>query len=104
VSGFQMAQFGHQYSSMFLGMLQTKMAFTQPPEIFGFTLDTILTGYAHGRQTPPLLGVEWDAGVGPPIPETATGLGRDGVRTRPYPGVDPRGDGRARSPASWTIT
>jgi len=75
VSGFQMAQFGHQYSSMFLGMLQTKVAFTQPPEITTFTLDTILTGYRHGRGAPPLLGVEWETVWALPIPEIRTRLG-----------------------------
>ncbi len=75
VSGFQMAQFGHQYSSMFLGMLLTKMAFTQPPEITTFTLDTILTGYRHGRESPPLLGVEWESLWALPIPEIRDRLG-----------------------------
>ena len=75
VSGFQMAQFGHQYSSMFLGMLLTKVAFTQPPEVTGFTLDTILTGYRHGRETPPLLAVEWETLWALPIPEIRDRLG-----------------------------
>ena len=84
VSGFQMAQFGHQYSSMFLGMLQTKMAFTQPPEITTFTLDTILTGYVHGRETPPMLGVEWQSVWALPIPEIRGRLGISAYDS-PYP-------------------
>ncbi len=75
ISGFQMAQFGHHYSSMFLGMLQTKIAFTQPPEAMTFTLDTVLTGYRHGRRTPPLLGVEWEELWGLPVPEIRARLG-----------------------------
>ncbi len=75
ISGFQMAQFGHQYSSMFLGMLQTKVAFTQPPEITTFTLDTILSGYRHGRVSPPLIGVEWEGLWTLPVPELRTRLG-----------------------------
>ncbi len=74
VSGFQMAQFGHQYSSMFLGMVLAKVAFTQP-DAAAFTLDTILTGYRHGRETPPLLGVEWEALWDRPIPEIRQRLG-----------------------------
>ena len=74
ISGFQMAQFGHQYSSMFLGMLLAKVAFTQP-DAASFTLDTILTGYRHGRQTPPLLGVEWEAVWDRPIPVIRQELG-----------------------------
>ena len=75
VSGFQMAQFGHQYSAMFLGMLFTKIAFTQPPEAMGFTLDTVLTGYQHGRESPPLIGVEWETLWDQPIPEIRERLG-----------------------------
>ena len=74
VSGFQMAQFGHQYSSMFLGMVLAKVAFTSP-DAFTFTLDTILTGYRHGRQTPPLLGVEWEKIWERPVPEIRQSLG-----------------------------
>ena len=74
ISGFQMAQFGHQYSSMFLGMLLAKVAFTQP-DAASFTLDTVLTGYRHGRQTPPLLGVEWERVWDRPIPEIRDLLG-----------------------------
>ena len=74
ISGFQMAQFGHQYSSMFLGMVLAKVAFTQPDAV-AFTLDTILTGYRHGRQTPPLLGVEWETVWDRPIPMIRQDLG-----------------------------
>jgi ubiquinone biosynthesis protein Coq4 len=84
VSGFQMAQFGHQYSSMFLGMLLTKVAFTQAPEITGFTLDTILTGYRHGRDTPPLLGVEWETLWDLPVSEIRSRLGVTAYDS-PYP-------------------
>jgi ubiquinone biosynthesis protein Coq4 len=84
VSGFQMAQFGHQYSSMFLGMLMTKMAFTMPPEIFDFTLETILTGYVHGRETPPMLGIEWESVWALPIPEIRERLGINAYDS-PYP-------------------
>jgi ubiquinone biosynthesis protein Coq4 len=74
VSGFQMAQFGHQYSAMFLGMVLAKVAFTAP-DAFPFTLDTILTGYRHGRQTPALIGVKWETLWDRPIPEIRRSLG-----------------------------
>ena len=83
VSGFQMAQFGHQYSSMFLGMVLAKVAFTAP-DAFAFTLDTILTGYRHGRQTPPLLGVEWETLWDRPIPDIRQTLGVTAYES-PYP-------------------
>ena len=78
ISGFQMAQFGHQYSSMFLGMLLAKVAFTQP-EAVPFTVDTVLTGYRHGRETPPLLGIEWETLWDRPIPDV-----REAVGVTPY--------------------
>jgi len=84
VTGFQMAQFGHQYSAMFLGMLLTKMAFTQAPEVTGFTLDTILTGYRHGRETPALMGVEWETIWDQPIAQIRTELGVTAYDS-PYP-------------------
>ena len=83
LSGFQMAQFGHQYSSMFLGMVLAKVAFTAPDAV-AFTLDTILTGYRHGRQTPPLLGVEWETLWERPIPEIRQTLGVTSYES-PYP-------------------
>jgi ubiquinone biosynthesis protein Coq4 len=74
VSGFQMGQFGHQYSSMFLGMVLAKVALTQA-DALGFTLDTILTGYRHGRETPPLLGVAWESLWDRPVAEIRRVLG-----------------------------
>jgi ubiquinone biosynthesis protein Coq4 len=60
ISAFQLAQFGHHYSSMFLAMVLTRVAFERP-EGGPLMLQTILTAWAHGRRTPPLLGVNWEA-------------------------------------------
>jgi len=60
ISAFQLGQFGHHYSSMFLGMVLTRVAFERP-EGGPLMLDTILSAWAHGRRTPPLLGVDWPA-------------------------------------------
>ncbi len=75
ISGFQMAQFGHQYSSMFLGMVLTKVAFTEPFEGMGFLLDTVLSAYTHGRRTPPLLGVAWEEVWDRPVTEIRSAYG-----------------------------
>jgi ubiquinone biosynthesis protein Coq4 len=75
ISGFQMAQFGHQYSSMFLGMVLTKVAFSEPFEGMGFLLDTVLSAYTHGRQTPPLLGMDWEQIWDRPVAEIRTDYG-----------------------------
>jgi hypothetical protein len=84
ISGFQMAQFGHHYSSMFLGLVLTKVAFTQPFEGTGFLLDTILSAYRHGRETPPLLGVAWEEIWDRPIDEIRLALGVSPYES-PYP-------------------
>ena len=60
ISGFQMAQFGHHYSSMFLGMITSKIALSQP-EALPLFLDIILSAWTHGRQSPPLIGLDWES-------------------------------------------
>ena len=60
ISGFQMGQFGHHYSSMFLAMVLARVALERP-EGGGLMLDVILAGWMHGRESPPLLGVDWPA-------------------------------------------
>ena len=75
ISGFQMAQFGHQYSSMFLGMVLTKVAFSEPFEGMGFLLGTVLSAYTHGRRTPPLLGMAWEEVWDRPVREIRTDYG-----------------------------
>ena len=60
ISGFQLAQFGHHYSGMFLGMALTRVAFERP-EGGPILLETILTAWVHGRKSPPLLPVKWES-------------------------------------------
>lgn len=60
ISGFQMGQFGHQYSAMFLAMVLSRAAIERP-EAATLLLDTILSAWVHGRESPPLLGVAWEA-------------------------------------------
>ncbi len=84
ISGFQMAQFGHHYSSMFLGTVLTKAAFTQPFEATGFLLDTILSAYSHGRESPPMLEVQWESIWDRPVSEIRATLGVSAYDS-PYP-------------------
>ncbi len=60
ISGFQLGQFGHQYSAMFLAMVLSRTSFDRP-EAASLLLDTILSAWVHGRESPPLLGVVWEA-------------------------------------------
>ncbi|MBS0332445.1 MAG: hypothetical protein JSS35_06730, partial [Proteobacteria bacterium] len=74
ISGFQLGQFGHHYSSMFLAMVLTRLAFERP-EGGAILLPTILSGYVHGRHTPPLLPVRWEAVWAQPLAAVRAKLG-----------------------------
>ena len=83
ISAFQLAQFGHHYSAMFLGMVLARVAFEQP-QGGKLMLDTILTAWAHGRRTPPLLAVNWPAVWDLPVAEVRAKLRVDPY-VSPYP-------------------
>ncbi len=74
ISGFQLGQFGHHYSSMFLAMALTRVAFERP-EGGAIMLPTILSAWAHGRRTPPLLPVDWPTVWDKPLAEVRAQLG-----------------------------
>ena len=59
ISGFQVAQFGHGYSAMFLALMATRIA-AAPPEVYAMITDVILSGWVHGRRTPPMLLIPWE--------------------------------------------
>lgn len=60
ISAFQAAQFGHHYSAMFLAMVLTRVAFDRP-EGAGVLLDVVASAWTHGRESPPILGIRWEA-------------------------------------------
>lgn len=60
ISGFQMGQFGHSYSSMFLAVVTTTAALSPLPGSFNFMMDVVLSGWKHGRETPQMLGIAWE--------------------------------------------
>jgi ubiquinone biosynthesis protein Coq4 len=74
ISGFQLGQFGHAYSALFLATVLTRGAFerTQAAPVL---LDTILGGWTHGRESPPLLGVNWEALWDRPVEAIRADLG-----------------------------
>ncbi|MGF1455096.1 MAG: Coq4 family protein [Alphaproteobacteria bacterium] len=83
ISAFQMAQFGHAYSALFLGEVATIAALGEPMG-FGMLMDVVLSAWKHGRETPPMMDIEWEAIWNEPV---------DAVRARhgvtpyasPYP-------------------
>ena len=59
ISGFQLAQFGHNYSAMFLAMVTTRSHLSGGAG-FDLLMRTICEAWQHGRQTPPLMAVEFE--------------------------------------------
>ena len=59
ISAFQLAHFGHNYSSMFLAAVMTISTFKEPR---GFTLlmQIITEAWQHGRATPVMMDIEWE--------------------------------------------
>ena len=59
ISAFQLAQFGHNYSSMFLAAVMTISTFK---EARGFTIlmQIITEAWQHGRETPVMMNIEWE--------------------------------------------
>jgi ubiquinone biosynthesis protein Coq4 len=59
ISAFQLAQFGHNYSSMFLAAVMTISTFKEPR---GFTIlmQIITEAWQHGRETPVMMNIEWE--------------------------------------------
>ncbi len=59
ISAFQLAQFGHNYSSMFLAAVMAISTFKEPR---GFTIlmQIITEAWQHGRKTPCMMNIEWE--------------------------------------------
>lgn len=59
ISAFQLAQFGHNYSSMFLAAVMAISTFKEPR---GFTIlmQIVWEAWQHGRETPVMMDIEWE--------------------------------------------
>ncbi len=58
ISGFQLAQFGQNYSTRFLATTTTMMCLRPLVNVDQF-IALIAEGWRHGRRAPPLMSVEW---------------------------------------------
>jgi ubiquinone biosynthesis protein Coq4 len=63
ISGFQLAQFGQNYSTRFLAATTTMMCLRPIVDIDQF-ISLICEGWRHGRRAPPLMSVEWHKMLG----------------------------------------
>jgi ubiquinone biosynthesis protein Coq4 len=59
ISAFQMAQFGHNYSAQFLSITAVIGALT-PGRRYRFLMDTIVSAWAHGRESPAVILIPWE--------------------------------------------
>lgn len=59
ISAFQLAQFGHNYSAMFLAVGMA-MAVTKEPRGFAILMQIITEAWRHGRETPAMMDIEWE--------------------------------------------
>jgi ubiquinone biosynthesis protein Coq4 len=63
ISGFQLAQFGQNYSTRFLAATTTMMCLRPVVDVDQF-ISLIAEGWRHGRRAPPLMSVEWHKMLG----------------------------------------
>lgn len=59
ISAFQLAQFGHNYSAMFLAA-GVAMSTTKEPRGFTILMQIITEAWQHGRETPVMMDIEWE--------------------------------------------
>jgi ubiquinone biosynthesis protein Coq4 len=59
ISSFQLAQFGHNYSAMFLAAV-TAMSVVKEPRGFTILMQLIMEAWQHGRDAPALMDIEWE--------------------------------------------
>ena len=63
ISGFQLAQFGQNYSTRFLAATTTMMCLRPVVHVDQF-ISLISEGWRHGRRAPPLMSVQWHKMLG----------------------------------------
>ena len=83
ISAFQMAQFGHNYSAQFLSITAAVSALT-PARGAAVLFETITSAWVHGRETAPLMLIEWEAELDKPLADIRSEFGIAPYQ-RPYP-------------------
>jgi ubiquinone biosynthesis protein Coq4 len=74
ISGFQLAQFGQNYSTRFLAVVTTATCLTKLVDVNQF-ISLIAEGWRHGRRAPPLMSVPWHKLLGKSIPQLRVEMG-----------------------------
>ncbi|ATW02344.1 Coq4 family protein [Sphingorhabdus sp. YGSMI21] len=78
ISGFQMAQFGQNYSTRFLATVVTKVA-NHTPEVMDLLLGVTFDGWRHGRATKQLIAEPWHEHIADPISKIRSDMGIDPI-------------------------
>jgi ubiquinone biosynthesis protein Coq4 len=68
ISAFQLAQFGHNYSAMFLAV-GAMMSHANQSRAFPILMQLMMEAWEHGRRTPAMMDIEWEREWRTPIPE-----------------------------------
>ncbi len=68
ISSFQLAQFGHNYSSMFLATVSA-VTILNKPQGFSLLMQLISEAWLHGRETPAMMDIEWEQEWEKTLPE-----------------------------------
>jgi ubiquinone biosynthesis protein Coq4 len=81
ISGFQLAQFGQNYSTRFLAVSATGICLSRAVDPDQF-ITLMVEGWRHGRATPPLMSVPWHQLLDTPIPQLRSKLGVNPFQSR----------------------
>lgn len=74
ISGFQLAQFGQNYSTRFLATVGAKSVFLAP-QFAPLLLNVMFDGWKHGRAAVPLLDAPWHQLIADPISQIRSRYG-----------------------------
>ena len=74
ISAFQLAQFGHNYSAMFLATI-TAISWTLQPAGFPILMQLIAEAWRHGREAPALMDIHWESEWNNPVEAIRTAYG-----------------------------
>jgi ubiquinone biosynthesis protein Coq4 len=81
ISGFQLAQFGQNYSTRFLAVSTTSICLSRAVDPDRF-ITLLVEGWRHGRASPPLMSVPWHRLLDTPIPQLRRELGVKPFKSR----------------------
>lgn len=85
ISGFQLAQFGQNYSTRFLATVASQSA-VHTPDYMPLLLDVMFDGWRHGRAAKQLMDAPWHQLIADPISQIRKDYGLDPIASE---AVDP---------------